>query len=184
MSNDYDRFLRIQELKAHELVEGDIWCLVSKSWYDQWEDACLGRASKKASSGIRDASSLGPVDNTDVTDLKPQPGKDYDLMNMPPAVEGEHIELVPKAAHDLLEERYALHPAYTFRLTSLLTREGQARPDTLSIRVYCYSRDPWRLEDDHRALPAANSYLPHHCRWRLATRLHHRFANLPGSYPL
>lgn len=103
--SDYDRLLEVQSLKRQELQEGDIWYLVSKSWYEGWKDACLGRASKKATSAtITGARLFGPVDNSDITETNPQPGKAYDLIIMPPVMEGEHAELIPKSAHDLLEQ--------------------------------------------------------------------------------
>ncbi|KAF8316815.1 cysteine proteinase [Clavulina sp. PMI_390] len=91
----------IRSLKDQPRLEGDIWFAISKRWWDRWESACIGRASKTPSTGP-----LGPVDNSDISEEDPQPGVKYALLDMPPMMEDEHIEMVPQEAHELLEEWY------------------------------------------------------------------------------
>jgi len=99
----YEQLLEIKALKTQTLEEGDIWCLVSKSWYNRWENACMGRISK----GLAVPEAPGPIDNSDITQCAPQPGKDYDLILMPPVIEGETAEFLPKMAFDKLVRWYA-----------------------------------------------------------------------------
>jgi ubiquitin carboxyl-terminal hydrolase 4/11/15 len=100
----YGQLMSIRALKSKTLAEGDIWFLVSKKWYSRWEDACTGRVSKEYPPN----DAVGPIDNTDVTQLAPYPGKAYDLVSDPPVVEGETAEFIPKLAHEFLEQWYVL----------------------------------------------------------------------------
>lgn len=96
----HQRLLSISVLKIKPLKEGDIWYLIPKKWYTRFEDACSGRISKDSSS----SSPLGPIDNTEITQLAPYPGKEYDLILDPPVVEGDTVEFIPALAHDFLQE--------------------------------------------------------------------------------
>lgn len=95
-----EQFISIQALKSKPLREGDDWCVVSKSWYTRWEDACSGRISKDSNG----STNVGPIDNTDITDISPYPGVDYDLRLSPPVAEGESCEFLPSMAQDFLEQ--------------------------------------------------------------------------------
>lgn len=96
----YDQLMSIRALKSKSLVEGDVWFLVSKKWYSRWEDACTGRVSKESSAH----GAVGPMDNTDITQIDPYPGKEYDLVLDPPVMEGDTAEFIPKLAHEFLEQ--------------------------------------------------------------------------------
>jgi hypothetical protein len=108
----YEQLMSIRALKSKLLVEGDVWFVVSKKWYSQWEDACTGRVSKESSA--RD--DVGPIDNTDITQLAPHPGKEYDIVLDPPIVEGDTAEFIPKLAHEFLEQWCVLFPKSRVRL--------------------------------------------------------------------
>lgn len=98
-----EQLLSISALKAIPMEEGDVWFLVSKAWYTRWVDACTGRVTKESSGPIP----LSPIDNTDITEVNPYPGKEYDLILDPPVSEGETCEFLPKMAHEFLEQWYA-----------------------------------------------------------------------------
>lgn len=99
----YEQLLDIRALKSQLLEEGDIWYLISKLWYERWENACMGRISKDSVA----LEAPGPVDNSDITQCAPYPGKNYDLILMPPVIEGERAEFLPKLAFDKLVRWYA-----------------------------------------------------------------------------
>jgi ubiquitin carboxyl-terminal hydrolase 4/11/15 len=94
----YEQLLEIRTLKSQPMEEGDIWYLVSKLWYERWGNACMGRVSKDSVA----LEAPGPVDNSDITQCAPHPGKDYDLILIPPVIEGETAEFIPKSAFDKL----------------------------------------------------------------------------------
>lgn len=96
VSLPHQQLTSVQALKMKPLVEGDIWFLISKSWYTRWENACTGRVSKSSST----PTPIGPIDNSDIVSTSPFSGKLYDLILEPPVVEGETAEFVPKLAHD------------------------------------------------------------------------------------
>lgn len=96
----YEQLMSIRALKSKALVEGDVWFLVSKKWYSQWENACTGRVSKESPA----CDDVGPIDNTDITQPAPYPGKKYDIILDPPVVEGDTAEFIPKLAHEFLEQ--------------------------------------------------------------------------------
>ncbi|KAF8318779.1 UCH-domain-containing protein [Clavulina sp. PMI_390] len=127
----------INALKNLPLKPGDRWFVVAKSWYSRWEDACAGRVSKGQQS--IDPASLGPIDNTDITQLNPWPGREYILRQDPPAVEGENAEFVPALAHGYLEEWYG--PAkYPHEYTAIPTAPGatQAKLEIYPLRLRIY----------------------------------------------
>jgi ubiquitin carboxyl-terminal hydrolase 4/11/15 len=102
----------IDQLKKSPLKENDIWYLVSKIWYNRWENACRGVLSKEGPS-----THAGPVDNSDIVSSN---GK----LN-PGVMDGVTVELVPNAVWQKLVEWWVLmfHDfhnllidyAYTFR---------------------------------------------------------------------
>lgn len=126
-----EQLLSIREVKSKPLEEGDIWFLISKTWFKSFEDYCLNRPSKSPSSGI----SLGPIDNSDITQVAPHPGKEYDLLLMPPIVEGDTAEFIPKEAHESLERWYVVR--FIDNSRSLNIRVGT---DQLNIHTSSSSR--------------------------------------------
>lgn len=104
----FEQLLTVRELKAQSLEEGDIWYGVSKAWYTQWEDYCLNRPDK-SSVYVKKSTGPGPIDNSDITEINPHPGRAYDLSLEHPVVEGDTLEFVPKEAYDLLVRWYVVH---------------------------------------------------------------------------
>lgn len=90
----------IESLKNERIVAGSTWFVVAKDWYDRWHDACSPQ-SASSSKHAPAASPFGPIDNTSITKVDPQPGSLYDLILEPPVIEGESCEFIPKAAHEL-----------------------------------------------------------------------------------
>lgn len=105
-SSPFEQLLAVREAKEKPLEEGDVWCIVSKSWFTRWEDYCLGRPNKFETHCQTGLNPPGPIDNTDITDVNPHPGQAYDLHLQNPVVEGDTIELIPKEMHNLLVQWY------------------------------------------------------------------------------
>lgn len=106
----FEQLLAVRKAKEKPLEEGDIWYIVSKSWYTRWENYCLSQPNKlqyDKSDAQKGISSPGPIDNTDITDINPHPGQAYDLTLPNPVVEGNTIEFIPKEAYELLVQWYA-----------------------------------------------------------------------------
>lgn len=106
----FEQLLAVRKAKENTLEEGDIWYIVSESWYTRWENYCLSRPNKledDESDSQKATTSPGPIDNTDITDINPHPGQAYDLTLSNPVVEGSTIEFVPKEAYELLVQWYA-----------------------------------------------------------------------------
>jgi ubiquitin carboxyl-terminal hydrolase 4/11/15 len=71
-------------MKKKGMVRGEVWYVVSHSWFRKWEKACTGELDKEG--GVLE-SQLGAVDNSDIVD---DSGKLKGTVR-----EGEDVEYVP-----------------------------------------------------------------------------------------
>lgn len=87
--NDRSVVDKLDDFSRHSktpLELGQLWYMVASRWLKDWQMACHGEHDKQ---GVREESSLGPVDNCSLVneqgDLKPAllDGTDYELVPQP-----------------------------------------------------------------------------------------------------
>lgn len=93
-----EKYDLIKSLKSKPMSVGEVWYIVSRSWYRRWERACCGERSKD---GILLENQVGPVDNSMFFNEEGHWDRSKQL------VEGIDVEFVPQRAWDLLCQWYA-----------------------------------------------------------------------------
>ncbi|KAI0032314.1 hypothetical protein K488DRAFT_12425, partial [Vararia minispora EC-137] len=134
------RLARIEELRKHSMQPGDVWYIISRSWWRRWRRSITGEVDKDEKSVMEEAD-IGPVENASI--LEPN-----DELK-PNLVEGVDFEFVPKEAWDLLVQWYGESEHALPR--SVIRRGAMNSHDIVEVypyrfRAFRVTDEPWKTE--------------------------------------
>ncbi|KAL5531349.1 hypothetical protein ACEPAG_4226 [Sanghuangporus baumii] len=134
-----EKYQLINKLKSRTMQPGELWYIVSRSWFRKWEKACLGEVDKE---GAVLEDQLGPVDNSSFF----KNGKFDTSQSM---IEGVNVEFVPEDAWNELIQWYGSTPDVIPRqvITRGFNHEATLELRPPYLRIFRLIRDSSSIKD-------------------------------------